>query len=231
MERIDGAFPKRLKTYVLRSGRMSAAQKRLYESDHPCLLRYNGEKLALSRIFPAKKTLTVEIGFGMGLATAQIAEEHPDINYLGLEVHKAGIGRLLWEIDSRALKNVRIIEADAVAVIENGLAPNSVDAFHIFFPDPWPKKRHHKRRLIQRPFTDLLASRLKPGAYLYFVTDWAEYGDWALTELEATRSLVNSYQAFAPRQAWRPQTKFEAKGLSSDRAIQELLFTKAGEES
>ena len=169
--------------------------------------------------------LVIEIGFGMGKATAAIAHNNPGINYLGIEVHRPGIGRLLGEIERRELKNIRIVEGDAVDVLGR-IKDDSVSAFHIFFPDPWPKKRHHKRRLITRPFTDLLAAKLSGGAYIYMVSDWADYGDWALGELSATPGLVNRYDAFAERQAWRPETEFERKGLDKNHEIRELYFEK-----
>jgi tRNA (guanine-N7-)-methyltransferase len=165
----------------------------------------------------------------MGIATAEIAGAFPEKNYLGIEVHRPGIGRLLWEISERHIGNIRIIEYDAAEVLAEMIPDGFAEGIHLFFPDPWPKKRHHKRRLITRPFTDLLARRLRPGGYLYMVTDWADYGDWALGELSSTPGLINPYRDFAPPQPWRPLTKFERKGLQENRRIWELYFTaKAG---
>jgi tRNA (guanine-N7-)-methyltransferase len=183
-----------------------------------------GTWLDFPAIFGNNNPVIIEIGFGMGTATAKIARANPEKNYLGIEVFKPGIGRLLWEIEQARLSNIRIIEHDAVEVLECMAAPHSVTAFHIFFPDPWPKKRHHKRRLLTRPFTELLASRLKPLGYIYVVTDWADYGDWALRELSATGGLRNPYDGFAPAQAWRPETKFERKGLDKHHEVRELYF-------
>ena len=162
----------------------------------------------------------------MGTATAQIAAEHPDINYIGIEVHTPGVGRLLGEIRNRDLKNLYIIEHDALEVLETMVVDGSVNGFHIFFPDPWQKKRHYKRRMIQRPRTDLLASKLAPEGYLYFVTDWQAYADSAIEELTQTPGLHNKFDGFAPHQEWRPQTKFERKGLEQGRVINELYFVK-----
>jgi tRNA (guanine-N7-)-methyltransferase len=220
-----------IKSYVLRAGRMSGAQKRSYETlGGRFCIPFGNEIPNYKTIYDNDRHLTVEIGFGMGVATAVIAEQNPDMNYLGIEVHRPGIGRLLWEIEKRALNNIRIIEHDAVEVLETMIAPASIAAFHIFFPDPWPKKRHHKRRLITRPFTDLLAGRMAPGAYLCMVTDWAGYGDWALEELSATAGLRNPYAdqagGFAPRQLWRPETKFERKGLDKSHEVRELYFVR-----
>ncbi|GAB1484459.1 tRNA (guanosine(46)-N7)-methyltransferase TrmB [Treponema sp.] len=216
-----------IRSFVLRAGRMSDAQRRSYEKLSPLfLLPYEKKELSFSSAFGSESEVFIEIGFGMGLATAAIAESNPDKSYLGLEVHTPGIGRLLWEIEGRSLTNIRIIEYDAVAVLEDMIEDGTVSGFHVFFPDPWPKKRHNKRRLIKRPFTDLLARRLKEGGYLYMATDWAEYGDWALEELEATPDLKNEYKGFAPRQAWRPETKFERKGLDKEHELRELFFRK-----
>jgi tRNA (guanine-N7-)-methyltransferase len=208
---------------------MSEAQRRSYETLGP-LFCVNSDTpqgaLDFTGLFGNTSPVIVEIGFGMGIATALIAEANRDLNYLGIEVHRPGIGRLLWEIENRELKNIRIIEGDAAEVLEARVKEHSVKAFHIFFPDPWPKKRHQKRRLVTRPFTDLLASRLVPGGYIYMVTDWAAYGDWALRELLATPGLANKYEAFAPRQTWRPETKFESKGLMKNHEIRELYFVQ-----
>ncbi|MDR3334477.1 MAG: tRNA (guanosine(46)-N7)-methyltransferase TrmB [Treponema sp.] len=216
---------RRIKSYVLRAGRMSDAQRRSYTAGFsqygvpfvPRPLDYQG-------LFGNNNPVIIEIGFGMGIATAMIAQDHPALNYLGIEVHRPGIGRLLWEIEKRGLGNIRIIEHDAVEVLEGMIPDRSVQGFHIFFPDPWPKKRHHKRRLITRPFTGLLAAKLRSGGYLYMVTDWADYGAWALAELTATKGLVNAWDGFAPPQTWRPSTKFEQKGLDKHHEVYELYF-------
>jgi tRNA (guanine-N7-)-methyltransferase len=218
-----------IKSYVLRAGRMSAAQRRSYETRSPDFcVPFAEAPLDFSRTFGNENPVTVEIGFGMGAATAVIAQENPEKNYLGIEVYRPGIGRLLWEIENRGLTNIRIVEYDAVDVLGKMIGAASLGALHIFFPDPWPKKRHHKRRLIVRPFTGLLAEKLRPGGYLYMVTDWAGYGDWALAELSATAGLVNPYGGFAPPQDWRPRTKFEQKGIEKNHQVRELFFVKEG---
>jgi tRNA (guanine-N7-)-methyltransferase len=216
-----------IKSYCLRAGRMSCAQRRSYETFFPRYGIKAGETgpLDFKKLFGSGPVI-IEIGFGMGIATAKIAETFGENNYLGIEVHRPGIGRLLWEIEQRGLKNVRIIEGDAVEILEQQIQDNSAAAFHIFFPDPWPKKRHHKRRLITRPFTELLASKLAAGGYIYMVTDWADYGDWALREISAVSGLKNKYAAFAEPQRWRPETKFERKGLDKNHEVRELFFIK-----
>jgi tRNA (guanine-N7-)-methyltransferase len=210
---------------------MTAAQRRSYETLFPLYCpagpREEAEKtIDFEKTFGNKNAVIIEIGFGMGIATALIAEKNPGTNYLGLEVYRLGIGRLLWEIEKRKLTNIRIIEGDAAEVLPERIKENSAAGFHIFFPDPWPKKRHHKRRLIKRPFTDLLASRLVPGGYVYMVTDWEDYGGWALAEFSATPGLRNKYPGFAPPQTWRPETKFERKGIEKQHPVRELFFEK-----
>jgi tRNA (guanine-N7-)-methyltransferase len=206
---------------------MSVAQQRSREMLAPFFcLPFEPRPLNGKEVFGNDHPLVIEIGFGMGIATALIAEKNPEKNYLGLEVHRPGVGRLLWEIEKRGLNNIRIIEHDAVEVLEKMIPPAAVNGFHVFFPDPWPKKRHHKRRLMTRPFTDTLAEKLRPGGYVYMVTDWENYADWALAELSATPGIVNPYGGFAPSQDWRPKTKFEEKGIAKDHRVRELWFVK-----
>ncbi|MCQ2591557.1 MAG: tRNA (guanosine(46)-N7)-methyltransferase TrmB [Treponema sp.] len=216
-----------IKTYVLRIGRMTDAQEKAYNELSPIwCLPYEKKLLDFTKIFGNTNPVIVEIGFGMGDATAKIAEANPNINYLGLEVHRPGVGKLLGEIKAKNLKNLYIIEHDALEVLSDMIADNSVNGFHIFFPDPWPKKRHHKRRLVQRPRTNLLAQKLAQNGYLYFVTDWFEYAEFALEELNQTDGLKNKYEGFAEPQPWRSQTKFERKGMAADRVITEIFFEK-----
>lgn len=216
-----------IRSFVLRWGRMTAAQQRDYEtlSGRWCI-PFSQSHINYSDIFGNTNNVVAEIGFGMGQATARIAEENPLTNYLGIEVHRPGIGRLLGEIKNRNLSNLFIVEYDAVEVFQYMIPDNSLAGIHVFFPDPWPKKRHHKRRLIKRPFIDLLCSKLACGAYVYVVTDWEEYAYFACEELEATQGLKNRYDRFAPVQAWRPQTKFETKGKNTGHDIFELVFEK-----
>jgi tRNA (guanine-N7-)-methyltransferase len=218
-----------VKSYVLRAGRFTAAQRRAYDSlAARFLVPFAPAPLDFAAVFGNDRPVTVEIGFGMGKATAIIATENPGINYLGIEVHRPGIGRLLWEIERRSLANIRIIEHDAAEVFRRMIPPSSLAAIHLFFPDPWPKKRHHKRRLVTRPFTGILAGSLAPGGYLYMVTDWEDYAAAALAELSASDGLVNPYGGFAPPRDWRPKTKFEQKGLAKNHAVKESFFIRGG---
>ncbi|MCQ2612471.1 MAG: tRNA (guanosine(46)-N7)-methyltransferase TrmB [Treponemataceae bacterium] len=223
----ENPFMRTIHTFVLRQGRMTEGQKRDYEtlSARWCI-PFTKANLNYIDVFDNLNPVTIEIGFGMGKATAIIAEENPDKNYIGLEVHKPGVGKLLGEIRDKNLQNLYIIEHDALEVLDYMISDNSVNAFHIFFPDPWPKKKHHKRRLVQRPRTDLLAKKLAPGGYIYMATDWEPYADFAMEELLATPGIHNAYEGFAPHQEWRPETKFEAKGVNADRKIKELFFVK-----
>ena len=217
-----------IRSYVLRSGRGTTAQRRAYDSfSERFIVPFENKPADYAAIFGSGSPVIVEIGFGMGTATAVIATDNPEKNYLGIEVHKPGIGRLLWEIEQRSLSNIRIIEHDAVEVFQRMIPPDSLEGIHLFFPDPWPKNRHHKRRLVQRPFTQTLAERLKPRGYLYMVTDWEDYALSALDELGATNSLVNTCDGFAAPREWRPRTSFERKGLAKAHQVRELFFYKS----
>ncbi|OHD28123.1 MAG: tRNA (guanosine(46)-N7)-methyltransferase TrmB [Spirochaetes bacterium GWB1_59_5] len=217
-----------IRSYVIRSGRMTDMQKDALVSLYA---RYGidwepSRILDSSSIIGHEAPLVVEIGFGMGTATAAIAEALPGTAFLGLEVHAPGVGKLLSEIDARAIANLRVCRHDAVEVVDAMLAPASVDGFHVFFPDPWPKKRHHKRRIMNPDFVRLLANRLKVGGYLYYVTDWEEYAEATLAVLSAEFSLSNTGERWAERMPWRPVTKFEQRALNDGRPVRELLFIK-----
>lgn len=214
-------------TYVLRTGRMTEAQKKSYavHSARWCI-PFQNSIINFTDVFENVNPVVIEIGFGMGRATAMIAAENPEKNYIGIEVHKPGVGKLLGEIERLGLSNLRIIEYDAISILENMIPDDSVSAFHVFFPDPWPKKRHHKRRLMIRPRTDLIARKMAPGGYLFMATDWQSYGEEACSELSASPLLENVYDGFAPAQVWRPETAFEKKGKAQSHGIYELVFRK-----
>lgn len=171
--------------------------------------------------------MILEVGFGMGETTAEIARTNPQIDYLGVEVHGPGVGSLLRLIEAHALSNVRIVQHDAVDVLKMMIAPESLAAIHIFFPDPWPKKRHHKRRLLQPQFARLLATRLQSGGYLHVATDWQEYAEWTLAVLREVPTLKNTDENFASRPTYRPLTKFERRGLRLGHAVRDMVFSKA----
>ena len=168
----------------------------------------------------------LEIGFGMGDATARIAAEQPDTGFLGVEVHEAGVGALLRRIGELGLANLRIVRHDAVEVLRQMVAPGALAGVHLFFPDPWPKKRHHKRRLVQPPFVHLLAERLAPGGHVHFATDWQPYAEQMLQVLSEAPLLQNTSDGFAERPAYRPLTKFESRGLQLGHGVWDLLFRR-----
>jgi len=227
----DDPLPNRIirpiKTYVLRIGRMTESEKRNYTELHEVYcIPYEHKTLNFTEIFQNTNPVTMEIGFGMGHATSILAETNPNMNYIGSEVHIPGVGKLLSEIKKKNLKNLFIIEHDALEILDTMIPDNSLYGFHIFFPDPWPKKKHHKRRLVKRPNTDLLVKKLAPGGYIYMATDWDEYAESAMEELSNTPGIKNKYELYAPHQEWRPRTKFEQKGLDAGREIHELFFVK-----
>ena len=214
-------------SFVLRQGRVTAAQQRALDELLPRYgIPYALQPLDLDRAFGRSAPRFLEIGFGMGETTAQIAAAHPQNDYLGIEVHSPGVGSLLKRIGELGLTNIRIIQHDAVEVIEHMLAPDSLDGAHIFFPDPWPKKRHHKRRLVQPPFVALLVSRLKVDGYVHLATDWFDYAEQMLAVLRAEPALENTADGYSPRPAWRPQTKFESRGVKLGHGVWDLVFRR-----
>lgn len=216
-----------IRSFVLRQGRVSNAQQRAHDDLLPVYgIAYAPQRIDLDAAFGRRAPKILEIGFGMGETTASIAAAHPENDYLGIEVHTPGVGSLLKEIGARALANVRIVQHDAVEVLADMIAPASLDGAHIFFPDPWPKKRHHKRRLIQPPLVALLADRLKPGAYLHAATDWQEYAEQILDVFSREPLLRNTAEAFAPRPDYRPQTKFETRGLRLGHGVWDIIFRR-----
>ena len=216
-----------VRSYVLRQGRFTDAQRAARARLLPRFgIPYNAELLDFARIFLRSAPTVLEIGCGMGETTAAIAQANPHTNYLGIEVHAPGVGSLLRLIEARALSNVRLIEHDAVEVVDTMIAPQALAAIHIFFPDPWPKKRHHKRRLLQPQFALALVARLEIGGYLHVATDWQDYADWALAVLSDIPGLTNTAQGFAPRPEHRPLTKFEQRGIRLGHAVRDLVFRR-----
>jgi len=227
----DGAAERdapRIRSFVVRAGRIGPGQARALATLAPrFVVPFAAAPVDFARVFGRDAPLAVEIGFGMGSATAAIAAATPDVDFIGIEVHPPGVGALLQRIDQQRLTNVRIVQHDAVEVLESMISPASLAAIHVFFPDPWHKKRHHKRRLIQAPFVRLLASRLAPGATLHCATDWLPYAEQMLAVLGAEPLLVNSAgDGFAPRPPSRPLTKFEQRGLDRGHGVRDLVFTR-----
>ncbi len=219
-----------IRSFVLRQGRMSPAQQRACDELLP---RYGVEPatpLDFERIYGRRAPVVLEIGFGMGETTAAIATTQPDIDFLGVEMHLPGVGALLRRIDERGLANVRVLRHDAVEVVATMIAPAALAGIHVFFPDPWPKKRHHKRRLLQPAFVHELALRLAPGGYLHVATDWEDYAQEILVTLASEPLLENTAADYAPRPAYRPLTKFEARGLRLGHRVCDLVFRRPNPE-
>jgi tRNA (guanine-N7-)-methyltransferase len=217
-----------IRSYVLRQGRMSVAQRRAYEQLFgQYAIEFAQHPLDFAAVFGRDAPTVLEIGFGMGETTAAIAQAHPETNYLAIEVHSPGVGSLLKLIAERGLSNVRIVQYDAVEVIEHMIAPAAAAGIHIFFPDPWPKKRHHKRRLIRAPFVHVVASCLAPGGYLHLATDWEDYAQQMLDVLNQEPLLVNTVPDYAPRPDHRPLTKFEQRGRKLGHPVWDLVYRRA----
>ena len=216
-----------IRSYVLRQGRFSPAQQRAYSELMPRLgVPFRPGPVDFESVFGRRAPVVVEIGSGMGETTARIAMENPDIDYLAIEVHSPGVGSLLRRVEEEGLTNLRVVQHDAVEVMREMIPEGSLSAIHVFFPDPWPKKRHHKRRLVQPAFAALAASRLAPGGRLHVATDWQEYAEQVLAVLAATPGLRNTASDFAPRPPWRPETKFERRGRTLGHGVWDVLFEK-----
>jgi tRNA (guanine-N7-)-methyltransferase len=215
-----------IRSFVLRQGRMSDAQQRACEALYPRYGISADAPLDFRALFGRDAPVVLEIGFGMGETTAAIAASRPDVDFLGVEVHWPGIGALLRRIDSTGLSNVRVLRRDAVDVVGRMIAPASLAGVHVFFPDPWPKKRHHKRRLLKPSFVHALANCLAAGGYLHVATDWLPYADEILGTLTAEPLLANIAERFAPRPEWRPLTKFEQRGRARGHEVRDLVFRR-----
>lgn len=233
----DVAFPKNIKSYVKRAGRTTTGQAKAFEVWGPqYLLQYAPEPLNMTKAFglngqdAAPAPVILEIGFGMGEATAHIAKVRPHDHFLCCEVHEPGVGALLKRIGEQDIHNIRILQHDAVEVIDNMLPLSSIDGVHIFFPDPWHKSRHNKRRLIQTPLIAKLAARLKPGAYIHCATDWEPYAVQILEVLSAEPLLKNtadaSHGGYAQKPDYRPLTKFENRGLKLGHGVWDVVFQR-----
>lgn len=223
-----GPPPRRaIRSYVLRAGRMGTGQQRALDELGPrFVLPYTDHAADFSGVFGRVAPTVLEIGFGMGHATAEIAQARPDTDFVGVEVHTPGVGALLKRIGEMGLGNVRIVQHDAVQVLEHMVAPTSLAGVHVFFPDPWHKKKHHKRRLIQPPLVALIASRLAPGGVLHCATDWQPYAEQMLEVLSAEPLLANTAEGYAPRPDYRPLTKFEQRGLRLGHGVWDLVFRR-----
>lgn len=218
---------RRIRSFVTRAGRLSTAQARALDELGPqFMIPYQKEVTDFDASFGRSAPTVLEIGFGMGGTTASIAEAMPDTDFIGVEVHTPGVGSLLKLIDEQQLGNLRIIQHDAVEVVTHMVRPASLAGVHVFFPDPWHKARHNKRRLIQPAFVALLASRIAPGGYVHCATDWQDYAEQMLEVLSAEPTLANTADGYAPRPAYRPVTKFENRGIKLGHGVWDLVFQK-----
>jgi len=223
--------PRPIRSFVLRMGRITLAQERALEELWPRFgLGRTELPLDLDREFGRSAPRVVEIGFGNGENLASLAAEHPERDFLGIEVHRPGVGRLLLEAERAGLSNLRVACRDAVEVLDRLVPAASLDEVLILFPDPWHKKRHHKRRLVQAPFVELVASRLRAGGILHLATDWQPYAEQMLAVLSACPGMVNVAPtgAFVPRPQWRPPTRFEKRGARLGHDVWDLEFRRRG---
>jgi tRNA (guanine-N7-)-methyltransferase len=218
---------RRIRSFVTRAGRVSIGQQRALDELGPrFVVPYQPELADWSALFGRDAPHVLEIGFGMGATTAEIAAARPGDDFIGVEVHEPGVGALLKLIGEQSLGNIRILQHDAVEVLEHMIAPASLDGVHIYFPDPWHKARHHKRRLIQPKFVAQLVSRIKPGGYIHLATDWQNYAEQMLEVLSAEPALQNTADGYAPRPDYRPVTKFEKRGLRLGHGVWDLIFRR-----
>ncbi len=222
----NGEHP-HIRSFSGRRGHFTAGQRSAYERLLPRFgLAFRETPIDPVEVFGRRAPLVLEIGFGMGESTAHIAAARPDTDFIGVEVYPPGVGSLLRLVELAELPNLRVVQHDAIDVVRTMIAPATLAGAHLFFPDPWPKARHHKRRLVRPDFVALLASRIRAGGYLHCATDWEDYAHRMLAVLSAEPLLANSAADFAPRPAYRPLTKFEARGLRRGYGVWDLVFTR-----
>ena len=214
-----------IRTYRLRGSRITGPQQSALDKYWDAYgIEYSTEFLNISSLFPTAEDVVLEIGFGMGEATALIARDFPNTGYLAVEVHKPGIGKLMARVEELALSNIRIIEGDAHPIITTMIPDKSVDGVHLFFPDPWPKKRHNKRRIVNAEFLALIHPKIKDGGFFHIATDWVPYAEY-IEEVFAASPLFTG--GVVERPDWRPVTRFEGQGITKDHQVTDLRYTKS----
>lgn len=213
------------RSYRLRGVRITPAQQEARDNLWAKFgVEFQESEIDLGTLFPSAQPIVMDIGYGMGEATWQIAKANPSTNYLGVEVHMPGVGKLMARLDEYELTNVRLIERDVFEVFYYMVKDSSLDGVHLFFPDPWPKKRHFKRRIVNERFLSDVAAKLKPGGYLHIATDWVTYAEWIKEVFSQTKLFTGGV---VERPDWRPLTRFEGQGISKDHAVNDFRFIKA----
>jgi tRNA (guanine-N7-)-methyltransferase len=222
-------YLRRIRSFVRREGRLTPGQQRAMEELFPRFgIEAGEEMLDLDAIFGRSAPRILEIGFGNGESLAEIAKNHPQNDYLGIEVHRPGVGHLLQLIEEQGLTNLRVMSEDAVEIMEKQIPDGSLDALYLFFPDPWHKKRHHKRRQVQPEWAQLVRRKLKVGGHLHMATDWENYAEHMLEVLSAAEGFINTSETgdYVPKPDYRPETKFERRGLRLGHGVWDLVFEK-----
>ncbi len=229
MSQDSSTHPRRIRSFVVRTGRITAAQERAWTELWPRYgLETGDESLDPGALFPAPGPVTLEIGFGNGESLVALAAMHPDRNFIGIEVHRPGIGHLMLRAEEANLRNLRVICRDAVEVLQHCIPDGSLDEVLLYFPDPWPKKRHHKRRIVQPAFVELVADKLRPGGVFRLATDWGNYAEHMLEVVGASPRLRNLSpdEAYAVRPESRPLTRFELRGQRLGHEVWDLAFER-----
>lgn len=216
-----------IRSFVRREGRLTEGQQRALDTLYPVHgVNWQGGPLPLDTLFDRPAPLVLDIGFGDGEALAQMAPAHPERNYLGVEVYRAGTGQLLRHIEAEGIGNLKVMLADAAELLREGIPSGSLAGLQLFFPDPWPKKRHHKRRMVQPAWLSMVADRLEPGGFLHMATDWAEYAEWMLELTNAEPMFENPHGGFAPDAGDRPHTRFERRGVRKGHEVFDLMLQR-----
>jgi tRNA (guanine-N7-)-methyltransferase len=229
---MNDPFKRQVRSFVLRGGRLTEGQKRALDELWPVFgVENSAGMLDFNELFNNQHPVVLDVGFGNGESTWTMARAMPEENFLGVEVHRPGIGHLLLKLEQHELKNVRIACEDAVVFVADRVPGESLAGVRIYFPDPWPKKRHHKRRIVQTGFVGLLLKKLRPGGVLHLATDWAPYAEHMLEVLTACGEFANNSQDgdYCPRPSWRPETKYELRGKRLGHRVYDLVFTKTAE--
>jgi tRNA (guanine-N7-)-methyltransferase len=228
MEPSEEFFPKRIRSFIRRQGRLTQGQQHALDNYWERYALDPNRDYDFAEVFGRQASLVVEIGFGNGESLAQMAAAYPDVDYIGIEVHRPGVGHLMMKLAEQGLTNVRIYCHDAIDILEQRIADNSLAGIHLFFPDPWPKKKHHKRRIVRPGFVELITRKLKKGGYFHAATDWRPYAESMLSELSTASGIINAGKTgdYCERPEHRPLTKFEQRGLRLGHGVWDLIFLK-----